>query len=138
MTLNVRIDAIAHATEHKPRIITSLATGLDIDSNLIHELRSEGHYGNAITTVSASLRGKMARKSLERLRTTLPISDMDHIRETLPTRIGDSTLYLRLDKQEMVGGHIKLNDSGSVRIRITAPVYDGRVMASFTRILGLD
>jgi RNA binding exosome subunit len=100
--------------------------------------RSEGHYGNTITTVSASLRKGEASGTLDRLREALPHSDLDYIRETLPSRTDGSTLYLRLDKQEMVSGRVRLSDSGTVRVRVTAPAYGGRPEETLARLLGLD
>lgn len=138
MALQVRVDVIAHATEDEARIVSSLSEGLRIPHDSLDIRRSEGHYGNTITTVSASLRKGEARDVLERLRETLPGADLDHIRETLPSRTDGSTLYVRLDKQEMVAGHLKLSDSGAVRIRITAPSYGGRPGDVLARLLGLD
>lgn len=138
MAPQVRVDVIAHATEDEARIVSSLSEGLRIPHDLLEIRRSEGHYGNTITTVSASLRKGEARDVLKRLRETLPGADLDHIRETLPSRTDGSTLYVRLGKQEMVAGHLKLSDSGAVRIRITAPSYDGRPGDVLARLLGLD
>ncbi|MCE2508171.1 MAG: hypothetical protein J4G04_02555 [Nitrosopumilaceae archaeon] len=138
MAPQVRVNVIAHATEDEARIVRSLAEGLCIRPDSLDTRRSEGHYGNTITTISASLRKREARDVLKRLRETLPGADLDHIRETLPSRMGDSTLYVRLDKQEMVAGRVRLSDSGAVRIRITAPSYDGHPEDVHARLLGLD
>ena len=138
MAPQVRVDIIAHATEDETRIASSLAEGLRIRPDSLDTRRSEGHYGNTITTISASLRKEEARDVLKRLLETLPDADLDRIRETLPSRTDGSTLYVRLDKQEMVTGHIKLSDSGAVRIRITAPAYGGRPESVLARLLGLD
>ncbi|MBI1657250.1 MAG: hypothetical protein IS632_00515 [Thaumarchaeota archaeon] len=138
MIPQVRVDIIAHATEDEARIVHSLVEVLRIRPDSLDTRRSEGHYGNTIITTSAFLRKGEARDVLERLRETLSDADLDHIRETLPSRTDGSTLYVRLDKQEMVSGHVKLSDSGAVRIRITVPAYAGRPEEVFAHLLGLD
>lgn len=138
MSLHIRVDVIAHATEDRSRIAGSLAGLLGIRSGDLESRSSEGHYRNAITTLGATLRKAEARSALERLRGSLRRADLDRIRDTLETRTDGSTLYMRLDKQDMVSGRIRLNDAGTVRIRITVPVYDGRAGDAFLRLLGRD
>ena len=136
MSLQVRVDVIVHATEDLSRIVGSLAGHLGIQADMLESRNSEGHYHNTITTLTAILRKAGARSTVKRLRDALPGADLDLIADTLPARTDGSTLYVRLDKQEMVAGRIRLNDSGTVRIRITAPTYGGRTGDAFLKILG--
>ena len=133
--MQVRIGVIIHATEDRHRIASSLADALDIRPDALQSSSSEGHYHNTITTLTASLRKGEARSAVRRLRDSLPNADLDHIRDTVPARTDGSTLYIRLDKQEMVSGRIRLNDSGAVRIRITIPPHGGRAGDALLRLL---
>lgn len=136
MSLHIRADVIVHATEDRSKISGSLADLLGIRPEALESRNSEGHYRNTITTLGATLRKAEARSALERLRSALQGADLDRILDTLEARTDGSTLYMRLDKQEMVSGRIRLNDAGTVRVRITAPVYGGRTGDAFARLLG--
>ena len=138
MSLHIRADVIVHATEDRSRIAGSLADLLGIRPEALESRNSEGHYRNAITTLGATLRKAGARNTLERLRGALQGADLDRIFDTLEARTDGSTLYVRLDKQEMVSGRIRLNDAGTVRVRITVPVYGGQTRDAFARLLGRD
>ena len=138
MSLHIRADVIVHATEDRSKVAGSLADLLGIQPGALESRNGEGHYRNTITTLSATLRKAEAHGALDRLRDALSGADLDHILDTLESRIDGSTLYMRLDKQEMVSGRIRLNDAGIVRLRITAPVYGGRAGDAFARLLGRD
>lgn len=133
MALLVRISVIVHATEDPARMAESLSI-LGVDSDLLEVTQSRGHYHNIITTMSASLRQDKAHHALNILSTMLPDEDILHISETLSSRTDRSVLYIRLDKQELASGRVRLDDSGSVKIRITAPPHDKDGL----RYLGLD
>ena len=136
MSLHIRADVIVHATEDRSKISGALADLLGVQPGALKSLNSEGHYRNTITTLSATLRKADARGALERLRDALSGADLDLILDTMESRTDGSTLYMRLDKQEMVSGRIRLNDSGTVRFRITVPAYGGRAGDTFAQLLG--
>ena len=138
MSLHIRADVIVHATEDRSKIAGSLVDLLGVQPEALESRSGEGHYRNAITTLSATLRKAEARGALERLRGALSGADLDRIMDTLESRTDGSTLYMRLDKQEMVSGRIRLNDSGTVRFRITVPAYGGRTGDAFAQLLGRD
>ena len=136
--IQVRIDVIVHATENELLVADSLTQMLRINPQSLHTLTSEGHYHNIITTMRAHLQKEEADHTLEHILTHMPASDLCTIQNTLPDRVDGSTLYIRLDKQDMVSGRIRLNDSGTIRIRIIMPIYDGRVIDAFTNLLCLN
>lgn len=130
----MRISVIVHATEDASRIAESLSL-LGAAPDSLETVQSEGHYRNVITTISASLYRNEARRALKAFGAALSDADAARIRETLPSRTDGSALYVRLDKQEMVSGRVRLDDSGAVRIRIMSPRHD---RDGALRLLDLD
>lgn len=135
---SIGIDTIIHATEDHSKVIGSLQDALGLDPDALDIATADGHYHNPISKVSVRLRGRDARVFLERFCGLLPPDQADELSRTLPSRIGGSTLYVRVGKQELVAGRILVKDADAVRIRITMPVYNGRAEDAFRNLLGLD
>lgn len=135
---SIGIDTIIHATEDHSKVVGSLRDALGLDPDALDVTTTDGHYHNPISKVSIRLRGRDARMFLDRFCGLLPPEQADELSRTLPSRIGGSTLYVRVGKQELVAGRVLIKDADAVRIRITVPVYSGRAEDAFRSLLGLD
>ena len=114
---SVEVSYLVQATEDGARLGEAV-TGLfgPLGEALSEEL--EGHFGNKILRVSYHATGQEAGLAFETL-----LSKMDQglkrvLRDELPSHLDErSALYLRLDKQEMVLGHLALGESDAIRMR---------------------
>lgn len=121
--MRVVVDVIVHATEDLHLIESSMRSVLGLE--VLVRKNAAGHFGNPITTVHAELDGPAASAFVSVLLGKLSgrgRADPDS---------GGSPLYLRLDKQALVNGAIREIDGGSVRVRISVPMYGtakGRIL----------
>lgn len=131
-----RIDIIIHATEDASRILQSLQRSLGVEPDRFEMSHTRGHYRNPIVTAAATLRKGDSASFAKRLFARLGRSQIDQILQTLPSRVEDSALYLRLDRQEMIrSDSILLRDSGTIRIRIGARIHGEPAAGVFGRLL---
>ncbi len=78
----------------------------------ISSLTAEGHFGNEIKILEASLRKKEGQAFFQILREQLSTDDQLRLRREIPERLeGDSHFHLRLDKQAAYKGLLRLTDS---------------------------
>lgn len=120
--IKVSVDAIIHATEHEDRVIDSLQI-LGVNKKMIKRTMTEGHFGNAIVMLSATMTRHDADDAIRSLGTALGWSLRTKALPEIESCISDGALYVRLDKQELVGGKIVRSESGTIRVRVSKPVY---------------
>ncbi|MDD1758969.1 MAG: hypothetical protein LUQ44_00025, partial [Methanothrix sp.] len=78
----------------------------------ISSLTAEGHFGNEIKILEASLRKKEGQAFFQILREQLLTDDLQRLRREIPDRLeGDSHFHLRLDKQAAYKGLLRLTNS---------------------------
>lgn len=134
--LVVHLDIIIHATEDADKIFESIHQTLGINPEIFDTTQTKGHYRNPIMVATATLRKTDATRFIGILSDRLGIYQRDEIMQTISTRISDSSLYLRLDRQEIVrNGSVMLQDSGTIRIKIHIPIHNRRAEDAFTDIL---
>jgi RNA binding exosome subunit len=111
--------AFCHATEDLEKVKQALLNA--IGDAEIHITRTEGHHGNPITVVEASV------ESIEEISSffeKLSVHDMRFVLDTLPTRVDEGcNLFLKLDKQAAYEERICLgsnDDVISIRIKVIA------------------
>lgn len=124
MTLEVisaKISAIVHATEDVDRVLQALSR-LFPEGSLPSKAeirRLDGHYGNEIRIVDLSIRGAPARSFLRYLWKCLPSFDRASILEALDKHLDASGgLHLRLDKEEVFRGTLRMKDQDSIKIHL--------------------
>lgn len=120
--VSAKLSAIVHATEDVDRVLQALGR-LFPDGSFppkVETRRSEGHYGNEIRTLDLSVRGAAASRLLEHLWTGLSSFDRVSILDVLDKHLDSSgTLYLRLDKEEILRGILKMKEQDPIRIQLT-------------------
>ena len=106
----VSFRAFVAATEDEGRVREAL--GIFVPLDRISSLTAEGHFGNEIKILEASLRKKEGQAFFQILREQLSSDDQLRLRREIPERLeGDSHFHLRLDKQAAYKGLLRLTDS---------------------------
>jgi len=106
----VSFRAFVAATEDVDRVREAL--GIFVPLDRITAVTAEGHFGNEIKILEASLKKKEARAFFSILREQLPASDQARLRREMADRLeDDSHFYLRLDKQAAYKGILRLTES---------------------------
>ena len=106
----VSFRAFVAATEDEGRVREAL--GIFVPLDRISSLTAEGHFGNEIKILEASLRKKEGQAFFQILREHLSSDDQLRLRREIPERLeGDSHFHLRLDKQAAYKGLLRLTDS---------------------------
>lgn len=135
---SIHLDIIIHATEDADKILKSLHQTLYVHPDNFDISQTRGHYHNPIMMAAATLRKKDAARFIRALCERLGTYQRDEIIRTISTRISSSSLYLRLDRQEIVhSGGVMLQDSGTIRVKIHMPIHAGRAEDAFTEMLSL-
>jgi len=102
--------AFVAATEDEGRVREALSVFVPLDR--ITSVKAEGHFGNEIRILEASLRKREAASFFAILREQLSADDLLALRRELPDRLeGESRFHLRLDKQAAYRGLVHLTDS---------------------------
>jgi RNA-binding protein len=120
--VSARISAIVHATEDVDRVLQALNRIFPEGSlpSKADTQRFHGHYGNEIRMVDLSIRDRPARSFFEHLWKSLPSFDRASILDALEKHLDASgNLHLRLDKQEVLRGIIRMKDQDPIKIHIS-------------------
>jgi RNA binding exosome subunit len=106
----VSFRAFVAATEDESRVREAL--GIFVPLDRISAITAQGHFGNEIKILEASLRKKDALAFFQILREQLPAGDLVRLRREISERLAeDSHFHLRLDKQAAYKGMLRLTDS---------------------------
>ncbi len=122
--LQVTIDVIIHATEDISKFITSFEEFFFLEQEKFSIQNLTGHYDNPITIIRAKIDKKEAQVFLSRLIKQLTKEQIDEILEDLEKRIDNSTLHLRLNKQDFIKGKIEFREKDPLKIKISTPIYN--------------
>jgi len=120
--ISAKISAIVHATEDVNRVLQALSRLFPDESlpSKAETRRFHGHYGNEIRMVDLSIRGAPARSFLEHLWESLPSVDRAVVIHSLNKHLDSSGgLHLRLDKEEVFRGVIRMKDQDSIKIHLS-------------------
>ncbi|NMC09483.1 MAG: hypothetical protein GYA39_00670 [Methanothrix sp.] len=106
----VSFRAFVAATEDEGRVREAL--GIFVPPDSISSTTAQGHFGNEIKILEASLRKKDALAFFQILHEQLPTTDLARLRREIPDRLEDeSHFHLRLDKQAAYKGMLRLTES---------------------------
>jgi len=121
---SVEISTIAHATEDISKVENALRRlGITVPFT---RRNLEGHHGNLIVKVDARLSHKDAGRFAESLIKLLSRTERLQIQRDLTLHSDDEgNLYIRLDKQRLFLGEVRLSEEDPVRVKI-----------KFNRLLG--
>ena len=122
--LEITIDVIVHATEDISKIFQSFYDILEIEEESFAITETTGYYENPIIFLNAKLVKKQAKSFMEKFLKLLSKNQINQLIEEIEERVADSKFHLRLDKQELIKGVVKLSEKETVKIKIHTPIYN--------------
>jgi len=134
--LEISIEIIVHATEDIKKILESIEEFFEIKEAEFSKTQLTGHFENPITMLNTKIRKKKAQKFIEKLISKMPQGELDEIINDLENRIQNSTLYLRLGKQDLIQGSIRLRQKDAIKLKIFTPIYNKKdTMKNYSELL---
>jgi RNA-binding protein len=115
---SAEINIVVHATENENKILHSLDDTLSIPAEKFTSSVSDGHWGNRISILTATIDGQVAKNLILKIISLLNSVDRYHLSNFFDKYVDEKgNLYIRLDKQRICKGRISLSDRDSIRIR---------------------
>jgi RNA binding exosome subunit len=112
------INIVVHATENENKILQSVNDVLSLPINKFSTTSSEGHWGNKILLLTATIGSHEANTLISKIISSLNKFDRDHLSDFFEKYIDEKgNVYIRLDKQRICQGKVSLSESDSIRIR---------------------
>ncbi len=134
--IDVIIDVIVHATEDTSKIFQSFEDVLELKEEdfTIHE--TVGHFENPIIMLNAKIQKKQAQNFVKKLFKSLSVEQINELIQEIEERTVDSRFHMRLDKQELIKGNLRVSEKDTIKIKIHTPVYNKKdTVRLFTEIL---
>ncbi len=122
--LEVTIGVIVHATEDIVKFFESFTEMFGLEENGFSISNVTGHFENSITILKAKVTKKSARQFLDKFLENLSENQIKEIIQGIEERTENSTLHIRLDKQEFIQGRIAFMEKEAIRIKIHTPIYN--------------
>ena len=122
--LEVSVEIIVHATEDIKKILESFDELFEIKENEFSKTNLTGHFENPITMLNVKISKKKAENFISKLVSNLSTGEIDEIINDLENRIQNSTLHLRLGKQELIEGTMTLRNKDAIKVKIFTPIYN--------------
>ena len=123
MQLEIKINLILHATEDEKKVLEGLENIFQIEQKDFQVEQIPGHFNNPILLISSKLKKSDAKKFLKQLCENLNRDDFDDVYENVEEYVTSAGLSLRLSKQEMVSGILRISREDAIKINISTPVY---------------
>tara|TARA_B100000029_G_scaffold238582_1_gene235701 strand:- start:240 stop:656 length:417 start_codon:yes stop_codon:yes gene_type:complete len=123
MQLDIKINLILHATEDEEKILEGLENIFQIEQKDFQIEQVPGHFNNPILLISSKLKKRDAKKFLKHFCENLNKDDFDDVYENVEEYVTSAGLSLRLSKQEMVSGILRISREDAIKININTPVY---------------
>ena len=123
MQLDIKINLILHATEDEGKILEGLENIFQIEQKDFQIEQVPGHFNNPILLISSKLKKRDAKKFLKHFCENLNKDDFDDVYENVEEYVTSAGLSLRLSKQEMVSGILRISREDAIKININTPVY---------------
>ncbi|OLD34586.1 MAG: hypothetical protein AUI50_05810 [Crenarchaeota archaeon 13_1_40CM_2_52_14] len=116
------ISTIIHATEDPAKVAQAIRSLLPTETPVDEKVnKAKGHHGNEIVTMVFTIRKpKFVGDFLRSIWNGLSLLDRTGVFSSLSSRVDHSgTLFLRIDKQEALGGKVRLQDTDPIKIAIS-------------------
>ena len=134
--LEITIDVIVHATEDLEKFFDSFNEEFGLEEEVFSISNVVGHFENPITVLRAKVTKKLARQFLEKFLDKLSDDQKNEIMQEIEERTENSTLHIRLDKQEFIQGRIAFIEKEAIRLKIHTPIYNKKdTVKIFSEIL---
>ena len=132
--IEVTIDVIVHATEDVSKIFQSFKI-LELKEDDFTIEATEGYFENPIIVLNAKIVKNQAQKFMKKLLELLPSEQVDDLIEEIEERTVDSRFHMRLDKQELIKGNLRVKEKDTIKLKIHTPIYNKKdTVKIFTEI----
>lgn len=121
--VEVTTEIIFHATEDTKKVLEPLEELFQIEENEFSTEKILGHYGNQILLVKNTLTKKRAMKFISDLVSRIPKVQLNDLIDNIEMYFEDSSLFLRIGKNELVRKEINLQQNNAIKIKIKIPIY---------------
>ena len=121
--IEITIDVIIHATEDLTKFFERFEEVFGIKEENFTLQNLVGHFDNPIILMNTKITKKIAEGFIENFAKNLSDSQKNEIFEDILDRVSNSTLHLRLDKQEFIKGNIEFKEKDPIKLRIHTPIY---------------
>ena len=121
--LETTIEIISHATEDPNKIVESFFELFEIPKEEFSKKELTGHFENPITVLNAKISKKKGKDFFQKLISKIPKDEIEEFIDDIENRIQDSTLHMRISKQDMIMGIIRLQEKDVVKLKIFTPIY---------------
>lgn len=121
--LEITVEMILHATEDSRKIFEPIFDLFQINEDEFTIEKTLGHYGNTITLAKITLAKKRAEEFVKKLASKIPKAQMKELIENMDMYFEDTSLFLRMGKNEIVRKEISLQQNNAIKIKIKMPVY---------------
>ena len=122
--LEITIDLIVHATEDLEKFFESFNEMFELKEEEFSISNVVGHFENPIMILRAKVTKKPASGFLQKFLNILSQNQKKEIRQEIEERTENSTLHIRLDKQEFIQGRISFIEKEAIRLKIHTPIYN--------------
>ena len=122
--LEITIDVIVHATEDTSRFFDAFNEMFDLKEEEFSISNVTGHFENPITILRIKIIKKSARQFMEKFLMILSKSQIKEIIQDIEERTENSTLHVRLDKQEFIQGRVSFTEREAIKLKIHTPIYN--------------
>jgi hypothetical protein len=133
--IEITVNVIVHATEDILKIFQSFEEVLELKEEEFTMNETIGHYENPIVVLNAKIVKKQAQNFIRKLKELLPTEQVNKLIEEIEERTVDSRFHMRIDKQELVNGNLRVKDNETIQIKIHTPIYNKKdTVKTFTEI----
>ena len=134
--LEVTLEIIFHATEDSKKIFEPILELFQIKEEEFTQEKILGYYGNSITLAKTVLTKKKAEDFVRELISRITKPQIDEFLENINMYFDDSSLFLRIGKNDLVRNIISLQQNNAIRIRIKVPIYKkSELVKTYTELL---
>ena len=134
--LEVTVEIIFHATENTKKIFEPITELFQINEDEFSEEKILGHYGNPILLAKTKVTKKRAEEFVKKIISRAPKAQVDELIENIDLYFEDSSLFLRISKNDLVRKEISLQQINAIKIKIKMPIYKkDEISKKYTELL---
>lgn len=135
--LKVDVSLYLHATEDEDKVLDSLDRILGIGRDEVVMDRTSGHHGNPVIIVRATLVDEEAVEVLRELVAHMDDVERERLNRSLEDIIDErGRIYIRLDKQGLVLGKVRIGRKDPVELVVSSGVRKEEPAFRLAEILG--
>ncbi len=121
--LEVTVEIIVHATEDLKTILDAFEKLFEVKEEGFSKKNLTGHFENPITLLNAKITKTKAENFIKKLVMKIPKGQLDELIGDLENRIQNSSLHVRLGKQDLIQGMVSLQEKDVIKLKIFMPIY---------------